>query len=323
MSNWYTTRIIKPIRIFQTNPNIEFSIYEKTGLKVGVTWKSPYLIYCYREVISNEYNFNAELHLEKLTDDKYIFKTIDNNISNQSIIDVLIMESDEQMQNIKSRSTKENIWKNIEILNSHSNKYKSFTLNKSNNYSFDISHMNIRKGSEKFIFFIKSMYYLPHCFHIKIEPQKISDTTYKVILKQKYCDVTNTIDRMDFNQGVHNQQKLTLNNVASIKFDINCESDRKFAEHGKYFDIVIDNEVRSTAYITGYALHSYASFFLLVVGEALVLGKNKNKDIYIKPVVEGADALTFWYKGIYLTTSDKFYDINDFEIEVFVVGDEL
>lgn len=328
---WYTTRVIKPMRIFQTNVNTEFSIYEKTGLRVGLHLRSPYIIYCYREMISNEYMFNSKLNLIKLSSDRYKLEPIDTSISNSSIVDVLVIESD---QVVEGKSTLNNDvklgeWSLLDKINANSYQYKMFEINKENNYTLDITSMNIKDSSEKMIFFIKNMKYLPNCYHIKIEAEKLTSKKYSIKLKQKYCDKTievGSLNNLNFDaNGLYTKQKFKVNNAGSVKMEVHCESSRSFYDYGdgNHFKVFVDNIEKSSSGLYAWILHSYVSYYLFLIKEFNIQGKGRDKEIEIRPVVEGSDRLKYFYKYYYTTTTSNFFDVEDYSIIVYVIGESL
>lgn len=330
-SEWYNTRIIKPMRIFQTRPNTEFSIYEKTGLRVGLHIKSPTILFSYREMVSNEYIFNAKLNLIKISDDKYKIIPLDSNISNSSIIDVLVMESDEDIGVISNKATSylTNDWINIDKINSKSTTYKIFELNKTNNYLLDISSMNIVKGSEKMIFFIQNLKYFAGCYHIKIDPQKITNTTYSVKLSQKYCDKSINVGSLAGTSinlekvGHWGDSSFSVQDTGNVSMFIHCKSHPDMLNYNKHFKILIDGtEVASSQALSSLPFGRIA-YTVLCVRPFQVYGKNKTKTITISPIAEIKGYTQYIYEYVYNTSTSTFYDTDNYSLLAFVYGEAV
>lgn len=197
MSNWYTTRIIKPVSIIYAQVNVPFSLKNDTGLPHynnsvnGVGWKNPYFLYNYRSFETYKYDFNGNLELKKIDDDTYVYQSVSGDILEGSRIDVLVMESDETIPK-KEFSLDSYDWVNYFKLSPSYDNIDFFILNTENEFMFDLRKLASKGGGKiKVMFWLKNMYYLDGLYKFDISIAN-TDTTnvYRAIVRQKGAGLT-------------------------------------------------------------------------------------------------------------------------------------
>lgn len=311
-SKWYTIRVIKPIRMFDVHVNEEFSLLDKTGLTVGKGWKHPYILYCYKELIANSYKFDSELVLNKLNDDRYRLTSKFGYIENDSIITVLVMESDEEVSVINTidSSISNSNWNTLEKLSINYNRIKLVKLNDNNNFTFDLDELHIGNNFN-FMVFINKMRYAPNCYAIKCELLKLDNNKFKLLLKQKYCDIPNT---SSFTNYVSGNQNINLTNVGSVSFEIKKNSE------GNDISFRLDdgNKSYNSQRIAYISLGSSGKSFH-IIRNTFINSKNKNKTINLVSL----DGGSYSYRYNYYTSSDSWLDINDFDCQVLLYQNKV
>ena len=126
MPKWYDIRIIKPMEIIEVNVGQTFNIFEATEYK---KWKAPYMIYSYKYLKANSGFWDSKLNLKDLGGGRFRYDSETGDITNESIISVLIMESNDIQRLNKAnlnytdvfKST--NNWQTYLKLNKHNTKY--------------------------------------------------------------------------------------------------------------------------------------------------------------------------------------------------------
>lgn len=133
---WYSMRVIKPIEIIEINVGREFDLHNVTKYK---KWVKPYMIYSYKYLQANTPFYDSELELQKISDSKYKYVSVTKDISNDSIISVLITESND-LNDIISQKSESRIgqWEEILKLSSAIVDYELIDIDITNNSQIDI-----------------------------------------------------------------------------------------------------------------------------------------------------------------------------------------
>lgn len=174
MGEWYTTRIIKDMDIFQVKLNESFSILNKNGIP---RWEDPKFIYSFITLKANVLNFKIDLNLIDMGNGSYKYVSNNNTLSNESVISVMIMEGDDfDKKNINQQGS----WATSLVLSSHSSKIYFFELNKSNNWSFQIKNAN----NIRYLISPKKMKFTDGMIEYSFNMKRSMDT-YSVSLEQK------------------------------------------------------------------------------------------------------------------------------------------
>ena len=128
MAKWYDIRIIKPMEIIEVNVGQTFNIFEITEFK---KWKAPYMIYSYKYLKANSGFWDSKLNLKDLGGGRFRYDSETGDITNESIVSVLIMESNDIQildKNIKYSLFKDKKqvfnWNTYHVLNTKQIKYR-------------------------------------------------------------------------------------------------------------------------------------------------------------------------------------------------------
>lgn len=175
MAKWYDIRVIKPMEIIEVNVGQTFNIFEITEYK---KWKAPYMIYSYKYLKANSGFWDSKLNLKDLGNGNFRYDSETGDITNESIISILIMESNdiqrlnkkiiEHQSLIKQSLT----WKDYFIINTKQIRYKIVDSEKDMQWSdteqgFILPSINL--SNKKCFYLIEDMIYAYGVNIIKFE----------------------------------------------------------------------------------------------------------------------------------------------------------
>lgn len=205
---------MKPFKIFEVNLRQTFNVESMTGIK----FQDLKIVYSYKSVEANKYNWNSELVLSG-TYPNYTFSA-PSEILNTSKIIVFCYEGDGKQRDIPLNTS--GTWKTLSTIKG----ITTITLNSANNHTFNVSSLpsSFNKDKIQIVPLLNSINLSEYDKGYKLDMIKPTSTTYK-------CNVTSYM---------YSGTKVTTKYSNRAKTTVNLRDDCVFAtvtQTGAIFNI--------------------------------------------------------------------------------------
>lgn len=276
MAKWYDIRIIKPMEIIEVNVGQTFNIFEITEYK---KWKAPYMIYSYKYLKANSGFWDSKLILKDLGNGNFRYDSETGDITNESIVSVLIMESND-MQRVYNNyipniinNTKniENNWKTYYKLNTKQVNYKIIDSEKDMYWSDE---------DDGFIYPIEDISNKPYFFIIEDMEYEYCSNSIKFDVNKKYDhSIIEIIQKPLEFDGEYLKEKLSSVEIVPIENGSFLASANLCIQnwYGNVdYSVYIDGKYIETKQIKEYFNNWGASFSILHIPEIRIPKNSKN-----------------------------------------------
>lgn len=174
---WIDTNLIKNFKVFKVNLGQRFNV---ETISNGYRYLDIKIIYAYEKVVATSYEWDSTLTLNGNYPEYYF--TAKENVTNESLINVLIMEGD-YVEDIVDDTPKSGQWVTMSVLG----RMAVFKLNKSNNFSInldlDLGMGKWTKGKYSIIPMVSSMKFTEYDRGYDLSLTNLGGNNYKVNLK--------------------------------------------------------------------------------------------------------------------------------------------
>lgn len=237
---WVDTNAIKNFKVFKVNLGESFNVEE---LSKGYKYKDIQFIYAYEKVDAISYEWDSTLVLNGVYPN-YFF-TAGINVTNNSIINVLIVEGDKNNPSV-TEDAKSGEWVTMSVLS----KIAIFKLNKGNNYTInldlDLKKGRWTKGKYSIIPMVSHMEFTEYDRGYDISLTNIGGNKYTSSLENWSFKDWNFVDNFSSDRSL---QTIPLRDDCVF---VSCFQQGGADDHSIYLKMWIDNSLI-------YDVHTYAS----------------------------------------------------------------
>lgn len=311
MAEWYTTRIIKPIKIYETKLNTWVNLDKDL-------FKHPYVLYSYKYLKLTRVKHNTLLTVTVERDRVKVSPKSSSIDTGATIVYLLVMESDESPL-YPSQGVASKAWVNRFLLNSKVNNIEIKDCSASNDFTIKIDD----RRKFKCMIIPTSMSFVDNMDSYKFDIAKVSTGNYKVTLQQSGSTPQAFSQRA--NQEVITK---TFNNTSTISVVCSYEDIKLFQrDPNLYLDVYQDgtriqrlicresDDLVNVTVGTGFLAN-----FILRISAFDVVGLDMKKPTTIKIHTMASDSrLGYKIEGIYFENLGRVVTTQNFNVKVVVL----